>query len=82
MAPTATVKEAVIETLVGSDEPATQVSAQSRARFNSNAAKNPETGELYMGPEEFINAIAPASEDYVSLKIRLVMKTWAFGEPD
>lgn len=62
------VKETVKETLVGTatEEPGSQLSAQSRARFNSHAAKDPETGELYMGREEFINAIAPKDEDYVS----------------
>ncbi|PHH88659.1 hypothetical protein CDD83_7261 [Cordyceps sp. RAO-2017] len=61
------VKEAVKETLMGSDEP-TQLSAQSRARFISNAVKDPDTGELYMGPDEFINAIAPRNEDYHKIK--------------
>lgn len=59
------VKEAVKETLIGSEEPV-QVSAQTKARFNSNAIKDPESGELYMGQEEFINAVAPSDEDYVS----------------
>lgn len=64
--PSAVVKETVKETLVGTatEEPGSQLSAQSRARFNSHAAKDPETGELYMGQEEFINAIAPKDEDY------------------
>jgi hypothetical protein len=59
------VKEAVKETLMGSEEPV-QVSAQTKARFNSNAVKDPESGELFMGHEEFINAVAPSDEDYVS----------------
>lgn len=61
------VKEAVKETLVGSEasEPA-QISAQSKARFTQHAVKDPESGELFMGPAEFINAVAPANEDYVS----------------
>ncbi|GAB0135607.1 hypothetical protein EsDP_00003939 [Epichloe bromicola] len=64
--PSAVVKETVKETLVGTatEEPGSQLSAQSRARFNSHAVKDPETGELYMGQEEFINAIAPKDEDY------------------
>ena len=61
------VKEAVKDSLVGSDEVSAQMSAQTKARFLSNAVKDPQTGELSMGPEEFINAIAPKSEDYVSL---------------
>jgi len=59
------VKEAVKETLVGSEEPV-QVSAQSKARFNQYALKDSESGELFMGPTEFINAVAPVDEDYVS----------------
>jgi solute carrier family 25 aspartate/glutamate transporter 12/13 len=62
----AVVKEAVKESLLGTDEPAAQLSAQTKLRFNNNAVKDPETGELYMGPEEFINAVAPSGEDYVS----------------
>lgn len=64
------VKEAVKETLVGSHEPA-QLSAQTRARFNRYAVKDPETGELYLGPEQFIDAIAPPNEDYVSCSLSL-----------
>jgi len=59
------VKEAVKESLLGSEEPV-QLSVQTKARFNSRAAKDPETGELFMGPDEFIDAIAPPDEDYVS----------------
>lgn len=65
MSKVATVKEAVKETLVGSHEPA-QLSTQTKARFNRHAIKDAETGELYMGPEQFINAVAPPHEDYVS----------------
>ncbi|UNI19066.1 mitochondrial aspartate-glutamate transporter agc1 [Purpureocillium takamizusanense] len=61
------VKEAVKESLVGHDEPV-QLSAQTKARFTSNAVKDPETGELYMGPDEFINAVAPKNEDYHKIK--------------
>lgn len=65
MSKVATVKEAVKETLVGSNEPA-QLSAQTKARFNRYAVKDAETGELCLGPEQFTDAIAPPSEDYVS----------------
>lgn len=58
------VKEAVKESLIGSEEPV-QVSTQTKARFNHNALKDPETGELFLGPDEFINAVAPPDEDYV-----------------
>lgn len=68
--PSSVVKEAVKESLVGSDTtgegPALHMSAQSKARFNKHAVRDAETGELYMGPDEFINAIAPVEEDYVS----------------
>lgn len=65
MSTAATVKEAVKETLVGSVEPE-QYSAQTKARFNRFAVKDAETGDLVLGPDEFINAIAPPQEDYVS----------------
>ncbi|KAM7201452.1 calcium-binding mitochondrial carrier protein [Rhypophila sp. PSN 637] len=61
-----TVKEAVKGTLLGSREPAepTEFSLQTKTRFSSHAVKDPETGELILGREEFINAIAPPTEDY------------------
>lgn len=59
------VKESVKETLLGTeDEP--QLSSQTRAEFLQHAKKDEQTGEYYMGQHEFINAIAPESEDYVS----------------
>ncbi|KAI6782903.1 uncharacterized protein J7T54_002062 [Emericellopsis cladophorae] len=61
-----TVKEAVKDSLMGTE--ATQMSAQTKARFTSNAVKDPETGELYMGPEEFITAIVPKNEDFHKIK--------------
>lgn len=62
-----TVKEAVKEAVSGSSEqPPAQLSSQSRARFTANALKDAETGELHMGPEQFINAVAPKDEDFVS----------------
>ncbi|KAK7749710.1 mitochondrial aspartate-glutamate transporter agc1 [Cytospora paraplurivora] len=61
------VKEAVKESLIGSEEPV-QVSTQTKARFNHNALKDPETGELFLGPDEFINAVAPPDEDYHKIK--------------
>ncbi|KAI8952475.1 mitochondrial carrier domain-containing protein [Xylaria longipes] len=61
--PTTTVKEAVKSSLLGSEEPA-NLSASYRATFLSNAKKDDKTGEPVMGPEEFIEAIAPENEDY------------------
>lgn len=67
MSKVATVKEVVKETLIGSKEPETaQLSAQTKARFNSHAVKDPETGDLFLGADEFIDAVAPPNEDYVS----------------
>lgn len=67
MATANAVKDAVKESLLGSEEPPAQPSSQSRARFNANAIKDTETGEQFMGPDHFINAIAPKDEDFVSL---------------
>ncbi|KAI9752716.1 MAG: hypothetical protein M4579_005515 [Chaenotheca gracillima] len=59
----ATVKDAVKESLVGTTrEP--QLSAQTRATFDRNCSRDESTGEAYMTEEGFINAIAPANEDY------------------
>ncbi|KAJ4306264.1 mitochondrial aspartate-glutamate transporter agc1 [Collariella sp. IMI 366227] len=55
MSTVATVKEAVKETLT-------------KARFTRHATKDPETGELALGPEQFIDAIAPPHEDYHKIK--------------
>ena len=61
----ATVKEAVKETLVGTTrEPL--LSAQAKATFEKHARKDEETGELYMVADDFVDAIAPVGEDYVS----------------
>jgi solute carrier family 25 aspartate/glutamate transporter 12/13 len=62
----ATVKEKVKETLLGLEEPI-NVSDQNRQEFLRHAIKDAESGEYYMTENEFIDAIAPASEDYVRL---------------
>ena len=61
----ATVKEAVKESLLGSTE-APHLSQQSRLNFVRHAQKD-ENGELFMDRENFINAVAPKHEDYVSV---------------
>ena len=62
----ATVKMAVKESLLGATlEP--EISSQSKATFDRNSRQDEETGEQYMSEEDFVNAVAPASEDYVSL---------------
>ncbi|KAI1106052.1 mitochondrial carrier [Jackrogersella minutella] len=63
MSTSTTVKAAVKESLLGSEE-TSNLSSSHRASFLSNALKDEHTGELYMGPEEFVEAIAPANEDY------------------
>lgn len=57
----------VKETLLGSDVvPDVQVTAQSRATFEQYARSDAESGEAYMNEEDFVNAVAPVGEDYVS----------------
>lgn len=60
-------KETIKKSLLGTDEPK-ELSSQTRAHFATSAIKDPETGQLYMGEEQFINAIAPPSEDYAKIK--------------
>ncbi|KAK2732001.1 mitochondrial aspartate-glutamate transporter agc1 [Myotisia sp. PD_48] len=61
------IKETIKETMVGkSTEP--PMSAQIRAHFMQHARADSESGELYMTQEDFINAIAPKSEDYHKIK--------------
>lgn len=55
---------AAAEVLVGSSEPV-QLSAQTKARFVSHAVKD-EAGELFLGIDEFVAAVAPKGEDFVS----------------
>ncbi|KAF2815101.1 calcium-binding mitochondrial carrier protein-like protein Aralar1 [Mytilinidion resinicola] len=63
----ATVKEQIGEVLLGTtQEP--QLSQQTRAAFLEHAVKDEETGELYLGENEFINAVAPETEDYHKIK--------------
>lgn len=64
MSTSATVKEAVKESLLGSEDP-TELSAKNKAAFIGLASKDVETGELYMTEDQFIDAVAPADEDYV-----------------
>lgn len=59
----ATVTEAVKESLIGTTvEP--QLSQQARTTFFKHARQDTD-GQSYMTEEDFINAIAPESEDYV-----------------
>lgn len=61
----ATVKEQAKEALLGTeDQP--HLSQKTRAEFLKYALQDPESGERYLDEEQFINAIAPRGEDYVS----------------
>jgi solute carrier family 25 aspartate/glutamate transporter 12/13 len=67
MADVTTVKEVVKESLLGSEQvDEVPLSAQAKATFDKNARKDEATGELFMGEEEFVKAVAPEGEDYVS----------------
>ncbi|KAK8100844.1 calcium-binding mitochondrial carrier protein Aralar1 [Apiospora kogelbergensis] len=61
------VKEAVKDTLLGTEDPV-ELSSKTRAYFVHHAVKDAESGELYMGEDEFVNAIAPQDEDYGKIK--------------
>ena len=63
----ASVKESIKESLLGTTQPE-DLSVESRTSF-LKFARQGEDGELFMGEEEFINAIAPPGEDYVSRPI-------------
>lgn len=61
----ATVTEAIKETLVGTTrEP--ELTQEIRATFDRHARQDEATGEFYMDKNEFVEAIAPTNEDYVS----------------
>jgi hypothetical protein len=61
----ATVAETVKESLLGTSQPE-ELSPSSRTTFLKHARRDEDTDELYMGEEEFVNAIAPPDQDYVS----------------
>lgn len=62
-----TAKEVVKESLLGSEVTEDiQLSAQSKATFEKHSRKDESGAEDYMSEEDFINAIAPKDEDYVS----------------
>lgn len=60
----ASIAEKVKETLIGTDEEP-QLSDQTRQDFLARALTDAETGEHYLGQQEFIDAVAPVGEDYV-----------------
>lgn len=60
----ASAKVAIKESLLGADiEP--DVSLQSKATFERNARTDEETGESFLTEDDFVNAIAPSTENYV-----------------
>ena len=63
---TAVVKNQVSEALLGTTEEP-QLSQQTREVFYKYAIQDEDSGERYLGRDQFIDAIAPESEDYVSL---------------
>jgi len=55
-------------TLVGTrEEEELAVSHQIKTNFIRHARKDESSGELYMTEDEFIDAIAPKHQDYVSI---------------
>ena len=62
----ATVAETVKESLLGTSQPEA-LSPSSRTTFLKYARRDQDNDELYMGEEEFVNAIAPPDQNYVSL---------------
>lgn len=64
----ATVTESVKKTLVGSSEDPS-VSQQAKTLFMQHAKKSEEGEDYYLGEDEFIDAIAPRTEDYVGLPL-------------
>lgn len=65
------VKTAVKESLVGTTvEPG--LSQQARSTFEKYA-RHTENGESYMAEEDFVDAIAPEGEDYVSRLVRITV---------
>ena len=61
----ATAKLAVKESLLGTTrEP--ELSVQTKAMFDRNARQDATSEEPYMTEEDFIDAVAPRSENFVS----------------
>ena len=59
-----TAKAAVKETLLGTEtEP--NLSIQSRLSFDRNSRNDEASGDRYMTEDDFVNAIAPSTENYV-----------------
>lgn len=63
----AEVKANLKASLAGSETPEVPLTTQVKAHFMANARTDGESGELYMPEGDFINAIAPKNENYVSI---------------
>ena len=61
----ADVKASLKASLTGAESPEVSLTARVKAHFLTHARTH-ESGELYMLKEDFINAIAPKNENYVS----------------
>lgn len=74
----ATAKIAIKESLLGTTkEP--ELSNQSKATFNRHARQDEETQEPFMTKEDFVNAVAPENENYVSpinVSFSLLADSW------
>lgn len=69
MADLTKAKTVVKEKLLGTDQTEeVNLSAQSKSTFEKNSRRDADTGELFMNEEDFINAIAPVTEDYHKIK--------------
>ena len=70
-APQASLRTALMASAITNPDPRAvsedpgSLSAGSKARFTKYAARDDESGEQYLGPDQFIDAIAPIDEDYV-----------------
>jgi solute carrier family 25 aspartate/glutamate transporter 12/13 len=68
MAEISKAKVVVKEKLLGTDKTEeVKLSAHAKSTFDKFARRDKDSGEQFMNQEDFINAIAPVDEDYVSL---------------
>lgn len=62
----ATVTEKVKESLVGYTDEEPSLTGETKDFFFQHAIKDEDSGEYYLTEKEFVEAIAPKGEDYVS----------------
>lgn len=63
----ATIKEAVKESLVGSERPSL-LTEEAKKAFDKHASRTAPDGEKYMTREDFVGAIAPPDQNYHKIK--------------